>query len=79
MFIEKLSYQPNDLHTNYDNILLLGDFNMTPEDLKMQDFCDNHDLENIIKEPTCFKGKNLEKQELSLRVYRISVPLLLVL
>ena len=32
MFIEKLSNQLNDLYTIYDNILLLGDFNMTPED-----------------------------------------------
>ena len=31
---------------------------MTPEDLKLQVFCDTHDLENLIKEPTCFKGKN---------------------
>ena len=58
MFIEKLSNQLNDLRTSYDNILLLGGFNMTPENLKMQDFCDAHDLENIIKEPTSFKGKN---------------------
>ena len=58
MFIEKLSNQLNDLHTSCDNILLLGDFNRTPEDLKLQVFCDNHDLENLIKEPTCFKGKN---------------------
>ena len=26
--------------------------------MKLQDFCDTHDLENIIKEPTCFKGKS---------------------
>ena len=30
MFIEKLSNQLKDLHTSFDNILLLGDFNMTP-------------------------------------------------
>ena len=41
MFIEKLSNQLNDLHTSYDNILLLGDFNMTPEDLKLQVFCNS--------------------------------------
>ena len=58
MFIEKLSNQLNDLQTSYDNILLLGDFNMTPENLKLQVFCDTHDLENLIKEPTYFKGKN---------------------
>ena len=56
MFIEKSSNQLNDLHTSYD-ILLLGDFNMTPEDLKLQVFCDTHDLENLINEPACFKGK----------------------
>ena len=57
MFIERLSNQLNDLHTSYDNILLLGDFNMSLEDLKLQDFCDTHDLENLIREPTCFEGK----------------------
>ena len=58
MFIERLSNQLNDLHTSYENILLLGDFNITPEGLKLRDFRDTHDLENLIKEPTCFKGKN---------------------
>ena len=58
MFIEKLSNQLNDLHTSYDNILLIGDLNMATEDLKLQVLCDTHDLENLIKEPTCFKGKN---------------------
>ena len=37
---------------------LLCAFNMTPENLKLQDFCGTHDLLNLIKEPTCFKGKN---------------------
>ena len=54
---EKLSNRLNDLHTIYDNILLLGYFNMTFEYLKLQDFCDTHDSK-LIKEPTCFKGKN---------------------
>ena len=31
---------------------------MTPENLKLQDFCGTHDLLNLIKELTCFKGKN---------------------
>ena len=58
MFIEILSNQLNDLHIIYDNILLLGNFNTTPESLKLQDFCDTHGLENLIKEPTCFEGIN---------------------
>ena len=48
MFTEKLSNQLNDLHTSYDNILLLGDFNMTAEDLKLQVFCGTHDLKNLL-------------------------------
>ena len=31
---------------------------MTPGDLKLQVFCDTLNLENLIKELTCFKGKN---------------------
>ena len=31
---------------------------MTPENLKLQDFCGTHDSENPINEPTCFKRKN---------------------
>ena len=57
-FTERLSNQLNDPDTSYDNILLLGDFNVTPEYLKLQDFCDTHDLEDLLIEPTCFKGKN---------------------
>ena len=92
MFTERLYNQLNDLHTSYD-ILLLGDYNMTPEDLKLQHFCDTHDLENLIKESTCFKGKNptcidliLTKQKqlfMKCRTFIMgildSMPLLLVL
>ena len=31
---------------------------MALEDLKLQDFSDTHDLENLIEEPTCFKEIN---------------------
>ena len=30
IFLEKVSNQPNDLHRNYDKILLLGEFNRPP-------------------------------------------------
>ena len=56
--MEKLSNELKDLHKIYNNILLLGDFNITPEDLKLRNFCDTHDLGNLIKQPTCFKGIN---------------------
>ena len=41
---------------NYDNILLLGDFNSSVHEKNMEDFCEMHDLEHLIEEPTCFKS-----------------------
>ena len=38
-----------------DNILLTGDFHMTPESYDLKDFTDSNNFENVIKEPTCFK------------------------
>ena len=41
---------------SYENITLLGDFNMTPKDKKLQHFTDTLSIENLINEPTRFKG-----------------------
>ena len=43
------------LDTN-ENVKLLGDFNMTPEDRNLQVFADSFNLEHLIKKSTCFKG-----------------------
>ena len=40
---------------NYDNILLLGDFNSEFSEPCLNDFCDIYNLKNLVKEPTCFK------------------------
>ena len=42
----------------FDNILIIGDFNSTMFDMSMKDFCELYDLENLIKESTCFKNAN---------------------
>ena len=39
---------------NYDNLLLIGDFNSSVSESKLKDFCDVHNLVNLIKGPTCF-------------------------
>ena len=52
IFLERLFNRFIDLHASYGHILLQGDFNVIPADLKLRDFCDTHDLENLIKEPT---------------------------
>ena len=40
----------------YENITLLGDFNMTPKNKNLQHFTDTFSLEHLINEPTYFKG-----------------------
>ena len=56
LFLENLANNLSTYLKDYDNILLLGDFNMTPENTNLQHFTDSFDLENLIHEATCFKG-----------------------
>ena len=54
-----LSHIGNSLDSvigNFENLILIGDFNCQMEEDVMKDFCDIYDLENLIKEPTCFKN-----------------------
>ena len=44
------------LYGNYDNILLLGDFNSEFSEPCLNDFCDIYNLKNLVKEPTCYKN-----------------------
>ena len=75
IFIERLPNQLNDLYTRYDNALLLSDFKMTPETLKLQDFCDTHDLEDLrvkqmlLRLPSCKNSACVSKDK-SLEILR---------
>ena len=42
--------------SSYENQIIVRDFNVGPENIYLKSFCDNLDLTNIIKEPTCFKN-----------------------
>ena len=44
--------------SSYDNILLLGDFNMSFSNKNMKDLCDMFELNHLIKDPTYFKSSN---------------------
>ena len=45
------------LHSsNYENFILLGDFNSEMTDANLKDFCNLYLLKNLIKKPTCFKN-----------------------
>ena len=41
---------------NYDNILLLGDFNSEFSERCLNDFCDIYNFKNFVKKPTCYKN-----------------------
>ena len=56
LFVEQVKLALNTHSTSYENFLLLGEFNMTAENSKQQDLTDAFCLENLIKEPTCFKS-----------------------
>ena len=46
-----------DLYSaHYDNIILLGDFNVSIDDPHMDFFCETYRLKSIIKDATCFKN-----------------------
>ena len=46
-----------DLHSpHYENIVLLGDFNVNINDPNMESFCESFRFKSLIKYPTCFKN-----------------------
>ena len=44
------------LSTDYDNILLLGDFNVEFENNFLKEFCDLYEMKSLIRVPTCYKN-----------------------
>ena len=54
--LESLGNNLNRFMSQYDNLLLLGDFNMEPQENILMGFCECYNLKNLVKEPTCFKN-----------------------
>ena len=42
---------------DYDNDVILGDFNLEPSNSSIVSFMNNQNLFNLVKSNTCFKGK----------------------
>ena len=40
----------------FDNLILLGDFNVEPEEVNMLDFLNIYNLKNLVKQKTCYKN-----------------------
>ena len=59
-FLEKLSENIDHFCSIYDNyiiIFILEDFNMEPSDSILKTFMQSHNLFNLLKSNTCFKGR----------------------
>ena len=54
VFFEKIIKNLDQFISQYDNIILLGDFNIEPQDKTLIGFCDSCNVKNLVKEPTCF-------------------------
>ena len=55
-YFSKLSSYLNPYIISYDNLFLMGDFNVQPEEDIMKDFCSSYNLKHLITVPTCFKN-----------------------
>ena len=56
-FLEKLSEIIDHFSSIYDNYIIFGDFNIEPSDSILKAFMQSHNLFNLIKSNTCFKGR----------------------
>ena len=58
IYVSKIQKLLTYYRSSYDNILLLGDFNMPFSNKNMKDLCDMFALNHLIKDPICFKSSN---------------------
>ena len=49
------------LTTNFENFLLVGDFNAEESNNSVKDFCNVYGFKHLIKESTCYKNANNPK------------------
>ena len=60
-----------DLYSaKYENIILIRDFNVSPEDSLKELFCESYGLRNLIKVPTCHKNPQNLSEFLKFRCNR---------
>ena len=56
-FMHSLTKIMDHFATEYDNHLIMGDFNMEPNNRMFKGFVDSNNLTNLVKTNTCFKRK----------------------
>ena len=55
-FSEIMNILLDDYTETYENIITLGDFNLTAENPQLNSFMQLHDMSHLINKPTCFKS-----------------------
>ena len=55
-FLDNLSLALTKMSCEYENVMLIGDFNLTVEKKNLEVFMNAYDLECLIKKPTCFQS-----------------------
>ena len=41
--------------SSYDNFFVIGDLNSEISEMAMSEFCETYNLQNLVKDPTCYK------------------------
>ena len=54
--VRKISTGLDQFSATYDKLILLGDFNVEPEEVNMSDFLNIYNLRNLVKQKTCYKN-----------------------
>ena len=57
-FLDNINKSLTKLSSQFNNIILLGDFKSTSENWNLDTFMSCFDLESLIKVPTCFQSTN---------------------
>ena len=57
-FLSQISKGIDANMNNYENLILIGDFNAVNSDLSLTEFCEMYKLKNLITDPTCYKNPN---------------------
>ena len=55
-FFEELGKSLDAYSTGYENLILLGDFNMEEKEANISNFLEIYNLKNLVKKPTCVKS-----------------------
>ena len=55
-YLKDIEKETDSLSSQYENMILLGDFNCECKEGSLSIFCEVHNLKNLINEPVCFKN-----------------------